>query len=450
VSITISCRKAWLAVAFILSATFVPDAHAQQTNDYPIDLPTVLRLAGAQNLDVQIARERLKQTEGERSAAVERFFPWISVGATYHRRAGLAQAVPAGTVSSADFESYMPGATIGAQVEIGDAIYKSLAAKQLVHASSQALEAQRQESILTAASRYFDLAEAKALVNVSREALETSRDYEKQLHEAVGAGIAFKGDELRVQTETAGYEITLRHAREQQRIAASSLAAILHLDPAVELVPKDDGLQRVVLFETNAPLDRLVQLALRSRPESLESRALVSAARDTKNGITYGPLVPTIGAQLFEGGFGGGPDDGPSRFGGTRDYIVGASWRIGPGGLFDIGHIKTTKAQLTAAELNDTKLKDSITDQVVTALTKVQSSSDQIDLTQRKLAAASETLRLTRERKEFGVGNVLEDIQAQQALTQTRSQYFTAVAEFNAAQYELAKAIGELSGTSGH
>ncbi|HZL43296.1 MAG TPA: TolC family protein, partial [Verrucomicrobiae bacterium] len=175
------------------------------TNQSLIDLPTALRLAGAQNLDIQIARERLNEARANHDSALEQFFPWISPGITYHRRDGLAQAVPAGTVSRADFDSYAPGGTIGAQMEIGDAIYKSLASKRVSQAFDNALEAQRQDSTLSAAQRFFELAKAKALVNVNKQAMETSQEYQNELHEAVGAGIAFKGDELRVQTETDGY-----------------------------------------------------------------------------------------------------------------------------------------------------------------------------------------------------------------------------------------------------
>ena len=418
--------------------------HFASTNGgvYPIDLPTVLRLAGARNLDIQIAREQLNEAKANHDSAVEQFFPWVSPGITYHRRDGLAQAVPLGTLSDAHYESYAPGGTVAAQVDIGDAIYKSLAARQLVNASRQALEAQLQDSTVSAAQRYFDLTKTKTLADVSREALEISQSYEKELHEAVGAGIAFKGDELRVQTETDSDQIALRRALEQQRIAAVSLAEVLHLNPAVELVSRDDGLATVVLFETNTPSDALVQRALQSRPELLQSRALVFAARQAKNGAVYGPLVPSIGAQVFAGGLGGGPDGGPGNFGESKDYLVGLSWRIGPGGLFDSGRINASKARLAAVQINEAKLRDVIIGQVITGVTRTQSLSEQIEMTKRKLAAASETLRLTRERKQFGVGIVLEEIQAQQALTQARAQYVTAVAEFNSAEYELAKAVG--------
>ncbi len=409
---------------------------------YPIDLPTALRLAGAQNLDVQIARENLKEAEANRVSAIEQFFPWLAAGIAYHRRDGLAQAVPAGTISETHYDSYAPGGTLTAQVVLGDAIYNSLAARQLVRAADQALEAQRQDSTLGAARGYFELAKSKALVEVARQALETSQAYQRQLHEAVSLGIAFNGDELRVQTQSELYQIALRQAVEGQRVAAASLAQILHLDPAVELVPQDSGLAPLTLFEAGTPPEVLVQRALSARPELKQNQALLSASRDAENGAVYGPLIPSIGAQAFVGGLGGGHDNEPGNFGAAEDYLVGLSWRIGPGGLFDVGRIGATRARLDAAKLGEARLTDTITAQVIVSLSRTQSLSDQIALVQQNLASASETLRLTHERKQYGVGTVLEDIQAQQALNQARADYFTTIAGFNTAQYELSKAVG--------
>src|SRR5262249_55537556 len=151
---------------------------AQVTNDtvHPIDLPATLRLAGARNLDIQIARERLVEAEANHHSAVEQFFPWIATGIGYHRRDGVAQAVPSGVISDAHFQSYTPGVTLTAQLVLGDAIYNSLAAKQLVKASDQALETQRQQAVLSAAQGYFDLVKARALLEVVRQAIRISED----------------------------------------------------------------------------------------------------------------------------------------------------------------------------------------------------------------------------------------------------------------------------------
>jgi len=433
-----------ILAAWELLAASLASVYAQPTYDapYPIDLPTALRLAGARNLDIRLARERLNEVQANRQSAVEQFFPWIAAGAAYHRRDGVAQAVPAGTISDAHYQSYNPGAALAAQMDLGDTIYKSLAAKQLVNASDQALEAQRQDSTLSAAQGYFDLAKAAALIEVTREALKTSQDYQQQLHAAVSSGIAFKGDELRVQTQTERYEITLRQALERQRVAAADLALVLHLDSQVELIPQDTLLVPITLFETNSSMHTLVEQALRTRPELKQSQALASAARAAKNGAVYGPLIPSVGAQAFGGGLGGGPDGGPSNFGAEGDYLLGVMWRIGPGGLFDSGRVHAGRARLAEAQLGEAKLKDTITSQVVVNLARVQSLWAQIALARQNLATASETLRLTRQRKQYGVGVVLEDIQAQQDLTQARSEYLTALAEYNKAQYGLNKAVG--------
>ena len=285
----------WLSPLAVLALS-LGFAGAQPTNSAPylIDLPTVLRLAGAQNLDIQIARERLSEAEANRQSAVEQFFPWIAAGVSYHARTGVAQAVPSGIISDANYQSYSPGGTVAAQIALGDAIYNSLAARQLVKASDQALEAQRLDANLSAAQGYFDLAKAAALVEVEREALKTSEDYQQQLHAAVAAGIAFKGDLLRVQTQTEHYEITLRQAQERQRVAGATLALTLHLDSRVELVPRDVVLVPLTLYATNSSMDALVAQALQFRPELKQNQALLGAARAAKNGAVYGPLIPSV------------------------------------------------------------------------------------------------------------------------------------------------------------
>jgi outer membrane protein TolC len=417
---------------------------AQTTNDsvLPIDLPTTLRLAGARNLDIQIAREALNEAKANRASAAEQFFPWIAPGVSFHRRDGVAQSVPSGVISDAHFQSYYPGATVAAQVPLGEAIYNSLAAKQLVKASDEALETQRQEAMLAAAQGYFDLVKAKAQVGVIDEAIGISQDYQQQLHAAVQAGIVFRGDELRVQTQTEEFRIAREQALEQERVAGVNLAQVLHLDSRVALDPQDKGVEAVTLVPTNSVMNELVEQALRSRPELKRSEAYLAATRATKNGAVYGPLIPSVGAQVFGGGLGGGPDGAPDTFGPEGDYAVGVSWRIGPGGLFDSGRINASKARLATAELTDAKLKDSIVSDVVASLTRMNSAAIRIQLAESHLNTAAETSRLARERKQYGVGIVLEDILAQQALTQARSAYINALADYNKAQFALDKAIG--------
>lgn len=440
----IKSQGPFLIIIFLLILTLIRPASAQTNGAiHPIDLPTALRLAGARNLDVNIAQERLREAKALHQSAVSQFFPWVSPGITYRGHDDKIQDVQ-GNIIDVNKYSYAPGATVGVQLELGDAIYKTLAAKQLARAADHALEAQRQDTVLAAAQGYFELTLAQGTVGVARESVRIASDYEAQLGNAVETGIAFKGDLLRARVQTERNRLGLRKAQESQRIAAARLAPVLRLDPTVELVPQDCDLAPLRLIDTNSALDSLVAQTLASRPELKQSAAITAAAREARNGAVYGPLIPALGAQAFWGGLGGGRAGVSDTFGVQQDYIVGASWRIGPGGLFDVGRVRSTEARLKIAELNSDKSRDDLIRQVVEAFTQWQSLADQLETAKRALAAADEGLHLARRRKEFAVGVVLETIQAEQDLTRARLDYLKAVADFNKAEYTLIKIMGKL------
>ncbi len=411
---------------------------------YPIDLATTLRLAGAQSIDIQIARERLEAARANATIATTQFLPWLSAGVNYRRHGGLIQDV-VGNVIEADKDSYALGAALNLQVDVGDAIYKTLAARQARLAAEQGLAGQRQQTLVRAAQAYFDLLVAQAVVAASAEALRISREYESQLHRAVDAGIALKGDELRVRVQTRRNQLALQQATEQRRILVARLAESLRLDPGAELVAQDLELAPLALAPATEVVDALVSEALAARPEVKEAHALVRVAEETEKGAIYGPLVPTIVGQVFLGGLGGGKDGGPTTFGGSRDNLASVGWRLGPGGLFDLGRIRSTRARLGEAQWNALKLTDSIARQVVEARTRVLSQQEQLETAKEGLAAAEQGLELARGRKEFEVGVVLENILAEQDQTRARQDYARAIGEYDKAQYELLRALGRLA-----
>jgi outer membrane protein TolC len=427
----------------LLSMVCSSAQNTSSTNLSQIDLPTALRLAGAQNLDVQLARERLVEAKAIHAQAIAQFFPWISPGVGYRRHDDKIQDVE-GNIIDVHKYSYAPGATFGVQWDIGDALYRSLASKQMEHAAAHALETERQDVVLAAATGYFELSLAQASVGVARQSVRISSDYEAQLRQAVSAGLAFKGDQIRVRVQLERGQLTLQQALEQQRIASARLAQVLRLDPALELASPENDLVPMTLFETNTALRPLVRQGVRSRQELKQNQALIAAARETRNGVSYGPLIPSVGAQAFLGGLGGGRRGVSDTFGGQEDYLVGLSWRIGPGGLFDSTRIRAADSRVRIAEITGQKMQDEITRQVVEAYTRWQSSREQLGTTRRALEDAEEALRLTQQRKEFAVGIVLEAIQAEQDLTRARLDYVKAIASFNSAQYSLRQAIGDL------
>lgn len=243
------------ALLFLAPASFAQpvmfSTNEIETNLYPIDLPTALRLAGARNLDVQIARQKLAEARANNEGATLEFFPWLNVGIAYRRHDGQIQSTE-GNIETVSKQSYAPGGALVSQLDLGDAIYSKLAAKQLEHAAGYSLQAQQQDSIAAAARDYFNLSFAQAAVGVAREALRISTNYEARVRTAADAGIAFKGDLLRVSVEAEHNRMTLRQAAEQQRVAAARLAQTLHLNPSMEFFAADASLTPLTLIDTNS------------------------------------------------------------------------------------------------------------------------------------------------------------------------------------------------------
>jgi outer membrane protein TolC len=433
------------------SAQQTPSPPTTAPSTYPVDLPTVLRLAGARNLDVQLARTLVDEAHANYTSAIEGFLPSVVPAATYLHHTGRDQRVE-GPLIDVTKHNESAGVSAAAQIPVGEAIFRSLQSRRLITAADAGQAAQEQDAELTAAQQYFSLVNTGALVDVVSQALAISQNYEQQLNDAVRIGTAFKGDAVRVQTQTRRLQLDLTWARQQQRLAATQLAQTLHLDPMVDLIPAEREPAPLALMDPSATPDALVRTALDRRPELVRSAALIAAAEQARRSALYGPLVPTLGGQAFAGEFNGGGQVLGGEIGGAgntdlgggprRDYSVGLSWKIGPGGILDLGRIRSAGVQLTRAQVNDEKLRDTIEREVVDAYTEVQSLFQQMRDARLNVSSAEETLRLTRGRKQLGVGTVLEDIQAQEELLSARSDLVTIVTQLNQAQYGLMRSVG--------
>jgi len=108
------------------------------------------------------------------------------------------------------------------------------------------------------------------------------------------------------------------------------------------------------------------------------------------------------------------------------------------------GNIHAQQARFRSATFTADKVTDQIANEVITSYTRVQSLAGQIATAKQSLSDAAEALRLAQERKEFGVGVVLEMILAQQELSRVRNDYLNIVTDYNKAQYALLRAVGRL------
>jgi outer membrane protein TolC len=439
----------YLPASSAVWAQAVPPAPSNNTavsggNVQPIDLPTALKLAGANNIDLAITREALVQAESQNDAATLSFFPNLAAGIGYYKHNGAIQDVSGNVIDAyKQLHTYTGGLT--SQVSLGDAIFEKLSASRLQNAAEYSVDASRNITLYAAASGYLDLVSALANVKIGEEAVRISADYEGQINRAVTIGLANKSDALRVSVQTQNYQVALRQAREAAVAASAKLANILHLSPTTRFAPTDQIVPQITLVPLETTVDSLVAEAFDKRPELKASAASLEAAGWQKTQSIYGPLIPSVGAQAIYGNISGGRSGVPTNSGGTQDYAVMFNWKVGPGGLFDFSRIDYAQSKLDQGKLVDARLHDDVGRQVVQTFEGVHSAFDQLELTRKNVELADQSLKLSQGRKEFGVATVLEVIQAQKDFVQARAAYVRATTAYAEGQYALAQSVGRIS-----
>lgn len=429
-------------VAGSFASANAKDGQAEGVPPGFVSLTTALRLAGANNLDVRIVEEHLAEARADHLIAIEQFIPSVSGGFGFRQYDGNAQTTE-GKIIDVNKQLYTGGAALAAQIKFGNAIYETLASHQLVKAAKFATEARRLDSMYEAAVAFYDLVFTHAAVGVSEESVKISKDYALQLGKAAEAGLAYRGDALRAVAQVQKDELALEQIRVQRRIAAAHLSQILNLDPAIELIPDQTTLSPIHLISEKETLDSLVAKAVANRPELKQMAARVQAAKTRHSGTVYGPAVPTLAAGTFWGGLGGGDGNaGMANFNNSSEYMVGASWTLGPGGLLDIGQMNKTKAQVKQGELETEKSHQDIITQVVTSHARINSMSNQLNSARQAMTSIDKNLALSRDRKTFAVGEVLENIDAEEQWTKTRMDYLNVLAEYNKSQFAMIRALG--------
>ncbi|MCP5557227.1 MAG: TolC family protein [Verrucomicrobiaceae bacterium] len=405
-----------------------------------VDLPTVMKLAGANNDEIELAKVKHTETLAESKLAWQRFWPSLSLGIGYKAHEGSIQNIE-GLIFDASKQQYTVGANLMIDWSPGDLYYAALSAQQRALAAEQLAETSRRNIVNQAVNRYFDLLNEEASVAVIEDDLRLTEDYAKQLEGAVAAGTAFRADLLRVQTQVSRAKLSIRQGQESRDIAAASLAETLRLPPETELRPAKADLVPVRLVEMKG-LASLVSSATQARPELKAADAACNAAGIEKDRARIAPMLPSVQAGYTGGGLGGGYSGEWGNFDDNHDFFVGLSWKIGPGGLFDRQRKKIADAREQATQLQTSQLKASIGREVVEAAAKARSARDQITINDEAVAAAEEMVKLAKERQASQLGVVLEYLLAREELTRARLSRVEAVSNYNKSEHDLQRALG--------
>jgi outer membrane protein TolC len=455
----------------------------------PVDLPTVVQVAIAQNFDIKLARSAVEASLGEYESAVGGAFPAIVPTAAFEHVEGTVRATE-GNLVGVGFDTFQAGAAIQWIVNPGQVYYDIVAAKKRLFATERQEQSVVQETLRRAVVQYYQLALAQARVSAEHQGVTEAEELLRISRIRVQTGTGVLADELRAEARLAERQQDLVTAVNLFYIASVSLSVTLHLDSVVTLLPNADELPPTTLVRSDLPIDELLGIAVVFRPD-LESVRQTAQAVAAKTGSTwwsgFGPEL-ALGyryggimgnAHNVEGGDGipsnlmvhpGSPNgsfaSNPLANGLIKEGILrgshklngresqsygfhdqqrgtaGVGWRIS---LSAFGDLKTATAVEKQAMVRAEQMLDQARAQVVTSAQSSDSQDKLVTLARQQVTSAEEALRLSEANLRAGTMTTLDVLQAQDAATQARLRYAQAVVSYNQSQVNLLAALGLLS-----
>lgn len=410
----------------------------QGQNRYPIDLETTLRLAASNNLDIALARESVHSAYAKAITAQERFLPTVGPVYRFWRSEGVTQATDGSFVQGVDKQNMLVAGGASLSWPLGDAIFNTLSSLKSHQAAQASLEATSLNTILNSSIAYFELVQEDQRVNILERVVKTSEKVVRETQTAVKLGAGSRDDLLRTQAQRMHNQLALEQAREALKQSSAHLVSLLQLDPRIELSPAD-GTAFPLQIVSEENLGKLLEEAYERYPAILAAKKQLQAAEYEQSAAKWGVFFPQILSDATSGKFGGVLDNLFSQR--VSQFTLG--WKIGPGGIFDFGRQEAAQANFNSAKIQLQQVVQQTTDEVVSALIKVQSQSEQMSIAEQGVKDAEESLELKQKRQSAGFGLPMEVIQAEEALMRTQLDYLLAVTEYNKAEFQLVSKLGK-------
>ena len=427
----------------------------------PIDLNTALRLAGVENPQLNLARQRVVEAAAFRMLAAAQILPTLNYGTNYDSHTGPLQqsngnilsvnrsavyvgaganAVAAGTVN-------IPGIFLSGNVS--QMIFAYLTTRQVVVQRQFGATAARNQVFLQVALAYSELIRAEGIRAVSLQARDEAREVARLTADYAITGQGRQADADRAATELARREGEVLASEGTILTASAELCRVLNLDPSIRLHPTDAYIVPMPIVPDSQPLFELIALGLLRRPELGERRAAIREAFLALEGSKVLPFSPTVLMGFSSGGFGGGSNLVRPVFGsmsGRTDADVVAYWTLQNMGVGNVALIKTARARLGVTQFQEVAVLNQVRADVATAYARTHARFAQIGTTEAAVRASQrgfkEDYDLTIEQTGRKVLPI-ELLNNFRLLNQARREYLDVIVDYNRAQFELYVALGQ-------
>lgn len=414
---------------------------AQQPTPTTLTLKDAIALALKQNLSVQVAETQVGETKGTSQRQFATLLPHVTGDAfsklENNNLSILGVSLPGiptvvGPFSYNDFRIAANQPVIDRQ-----AFHNWKASQAEVQASKLDYQDSRDLVIRQTAGLYLTCEAALAEVEASQSRVTTSEALEKLARDQHDQALATGVDVVRAQVQLARDQQSLLVNRDNYETAILVLERFLGLEPGVPL----DLAERLEMKHVAIPdVDAAVQSALRARPDY---RSLLSQRGSLveEQKATHARYLPTFSISGDYGALGRNFASMPGigEIQGTISITLFDRDRTGEQTQI------TSRLQRLNDQIDD--LSRGIKQEIRKALLDLDSTEQQVAVTQQALDLAQRELELSADRFRNGVVDNIEVITAQDAVAAAQDDRITALAQHADAVAALARALG---GTEEH
>jgi len=423
-------------------------ANAQDT--VSINLETILKLGGADNLTIKEYKERRELSLAELTKAKEWWLPEIYAGAQTHQLWGAAMNADGRFFLDVNRQNLWSGLGLNVNWDFADDIYNAKSANIRSQASHYRTQAERNQQLLKMIEAYYNLMTAQLNYNAYQNLVSQSDSIVQQIQIQVESGLRYESELLLAKSNKNHLQVEMLNAKKDYNKASAALKKLLNIEQNIKLVTADESL---LPLDFNSELEMIEDSAYQNRPEIKANELQFQALAMERKKYTTGLLIPELNIGTYGSYFGriSGdvspmlPDQYPEtqQLYPTQALNVSLMWEIPLGALTYKGDKKSFDSKIRLNEIEAEQVKVQINEEIANAKSDLQLGKEQIETAKEALNFTTEALNQSIERQKIGTAKPFEVFQAQQFFLQAQLDYLKAVSAYNKAQYALKVAKGD-------
>jgi outer membrane protein TolC len=425
---------------------------------FPINLATALRLSDARPLIVGAAQAGVWVAEAQLTRAKVLWVPQLNIGGDYIRHDGGGPDFNKGILTAPSVNFFYGGGGLWEIQALTDIFFEPLVKRQVLNSRQADIQTAKNDAALMTAMTYFDVHQHRGMYTGALYCVQRGNDLVARIKSLSGELVS-EVEVERARNLLADLEQQATSARQEWRVSSARLTRVLRLNPLAVVVPLEHDHLQVTLIDPARPLPELHEIALTNRPELASYQALVQAAVARIRRERGRMLLPTVLLNGFQtpdemiqaGIFGIGTNSKLNQWDGRDDVSMQLMWELDALGLGNLARIKEQRGEQSKAIIDFFNIQDMVAADVTRAQADLQSAAARVSQADRALRSGIVTFNGSFEglQQTTRFGDVLvllnrpqEVVFALQLMKTAFDDYFTTVAEYNKAQFDLFHALG--------